>query len=805
VQLVADRFAVASDHSVLDLATGASVALKISGAGSRSEQVRWAIRCDALQKLRHRRLASLVDYGLVGAKQRFEAWQCGPPWPGTRADAADALRMASQFLTGCGLTSGHESFDAATVRSSSRGAVVIPDDASGYPGEQCCVGHRGDAPLDAFGLALVERTPLEALGELFELTADSRSQVVTLVGPVGSGKTTFVLELARIARLRGFRPIAARLALSLESFDDCSLCLIDDGSTGRRWSPLIEPAIRAPRRHIMIRTALVEELTTDTIRLERMSSESLVSAIRPGVVDPRVLRRVQQAATRARGLPGRFAQLLWKDERDIATPDCRRRVSRAAEHTATYGVDEQVEGSTVPVLTLAWPALGDVDVWRHQLAAAIRLIDSGHPAPGIRNLRRAVGGLARREDLAQAGEGAIVLAGALLRRGQPEAAHQVLESATEYCRRSRREDLLVDIAILCGEAWIDRARLDEAESVIGTALASARESDDALRTGNASLALSRCLFWRGQYADADVAIAAVDDRPLPIEPRVRVARLRAKIAVGRRDFARAMIWANLAAEQARMAADARMIAAARCTAAFVHLSVGDVDAAATHSRASLAAARAGRDPLRAARARLVLAEIDRRANRLSAASAVVNRLRHIARDHLPVLVRLRCDLLHELLSSNASAELVAKRAASTGLEALGLYLPDPSTSRAGSQGWESWADEIVDILGVCQTAEDETTVLSEVCAKVRRQLHAASVAYAAVERGALTIVASSGNRIDLGVAARAIDAGVTIAPHGHDDRLEAAAPIRYGGSVLGALAARWTPGRRTICREHRPF
>ena len=44
------------------------------------------------------------------------------------------------------------------------------------------------------------------------------------------------------------------------------------------------------------------------------------------------------------------------------------------------------------------------------------------------------------------------------------------------------------------------------------------------------------------------------------------------------------------------------------------------------------------------------------------------------------------------------------------------------------------------------------------------------------------------------IADRAIAAGVTLAPHRCGDRLEAAAPIRSGGAVVGALVARWTIG-----------
>jgi transcriptional regulator with GAF, ATPase, and Fis domain len=56
------------------------------------------------------------------------------------------------------------------------------------------------------------------------------------------------------------------------------------------------------------------------------------------------------------------------------------------------------------------------------------------------------------------------------------------------------------------------------------------------------------------------------------------------------------------------------------------------------------------------------------------------------------------------------------------------------------------------------------------------------------------VVALAGPRFDEAITNRAIAAGVGIAPHRVNDRIEAAAPIRYGGSIIGALAARWGLG-----------
>ena len=142
VELVADRFAAAADGRVVDLATGHAVVLTIMSAGGPTEQTRWGVRCDLLQKLHHRAIARLVDYGAVGETERFEAWRCGPVWSGARAQAEEVMRRAAAFLRTCGLTAGRPSLDA--VRCAAEAAVVLPDAAAGYPAETPEINRRCD-------------------------------------------------------------------------------------------------------------------------------------------------------------------------------------------------------------------------------------------------------------------------------------------------------------------------------------------------------------------------------------------------------------------------------------------------------------------------------------------------------------------------------------------------------------------------------------------------------------------------------------------------------------------------------------
>src|SRR5438876_407056 len=97
MRLVADRFACGDDGDAVDLATGARVLLIAGTAGSVSDQLRWNERCDLLHALGHRAIVPLLDFGLVGEHSRFEAWACGPSWPGSADEARGVHARATRF------------------------------------------------------------------------------------------------------------------------------------------------------------------------------------------------------------------------------------------------------------------------------------------------------------------------------------------------------------------------------------------------------------------------------------------------------------------------------------------------------------------------------------------------------------------------------------------------------------------------------------------------------------------------------------------------------------------------------------
>src|SRR5436189_188083 len=92
--------------------------------------------------------------------------------------------------------------------------------------------------------ALQERHPRRTgpLVEMFHVFSGSRPHLVALWGPPGSGKTTIVSHLARIARVNGFVPVAARLVRSRYAalWQGRSVFVIADESDADPWPALLD-------------------------------------------------------------------------------------------------------------------------------------------------------------------------------------------------------------------------------------------------------------------------------------------------------------------------------------------------------------------------------------------------------------------------------------------------------------------------------------------------------------------------------------------------------------------------------------
>jgi DNA-binding NtrC family response regulator/tetratricopeptide (TPR) repeat protein len=800
MHLVADRFASDDNGDAVDLATGARVLLIAGSAGGVSEQLRWNARCDTLHALRHRAIAPLVDFGLVGECSQFEAWGCGRPWRGSADEARSVHARATRFLRAMCVSAGNYARDCVKTTSDGVGTWV-PDAGSGYPAAG--PGAReGDLPLCDRGTRWIDRPVVASLSEMFRLPSDSRSQIANVWGPPGAGKRSVVRALARTARLNGFVPVAAHLVDSpyADLWRDRSLCVIASDTDLAPWSVFLRASLRIAQPHVLLIAGETECRAVDGVALHAVTAEALVSAVQPSVRDSSFEAVVLRAAERAQGLPGRFVRALWRGQEHANRGRTGyRRASMVAEQPAVYGRDDALcpSGARAAVAS-AWPAPGELAALRRRLDVGSTQLAGGRHASGIRELRQAVGGLARRGAWTEAAGGGLQLASALLRRGRARDAHAAIDEAREYAGHAGGDALLIDLSTLSGEAWIDLARLDEAEGILATALTAARAGRDPSRIAAASLTLSRCLFWRGRYAEAATCLQPFPDA-MPWHVQVRHAIMSSRIAMARRDFSVAMSQATLAAQQVseKGAQPLCSSAATAYASAFVHLAVGDLDAADREIAASIAGARAAHDPLRAVRARLLRAEVERRRGRAATAASQLERLRRVMAT-APPLLRARWQLATALSRADRVANVAAiveRHVAATGLGALAAYaIATPAGGSGAEVAGDAFLEHLVGIVRVCQTAEDDTVVLKEVCGRVRQHLHAASVAFVAIRDGRTRVLAADGARLDSDIAERATSAAMIIAPHRRDDRIEAAAPVLYGGVPIAAVCARWTLG-----------
>jgi len=438
-----------------------------------------------------------------------------------------------------------------------------------------------------------------------------------------------------------------------------------------------------------------------------------------------------------------------------------------------------------------WLAPGELAALLRRAEQAIALLTAGRHAPGLRLLRQAVGGLARRQAWKAAIQGSLTLSAELLKRGRPRDALRALDDAGDYAHRSGDTAQLPDIAVLAGEGWIDSARLDEAERVLSASLTSARARGDARSEASLATSLARCLFWRGEYAEASSVLESAATEAGPPSVAVRRHRMMARLAVAQGNAAGALDVLEEAHSRAASANDRVLQADVAATSAFVKLVVGDLDGVDRDASSAVAAARSERHPLRALSARLLRAEADRRRRRL-AQDAGLTAVRRLAATAPPVL-KARWDLLAALVDSRDPESVATRHASATGLKALTLFA-GTAAHTAPRVSHDPSVEEVVAILHICQRADDELALLQDICGRVRHVVHAAAVAFAAPTGRGWEILAGDGPRMEPNIAERVIGAGMTILPHRVRDRLEAAAVVQYGGTAIGALTARWTVG-----------
>jgi DNA-binding NtrC family response regulator len=795
-QLVADRFVVVRERTVVDLASGEHAWLTTSTSGTAADTLRWTNRCDWLFGIRHRALAELLDYGALDRANRFEAWRCGGVWSDAHGEGERLRATVSSFLRANGRSA--DLADSTMHVGPGRQPLVVPGSQDGCeePSHQSDLG-RPDLQLMECGHALAERRAVSAITDLFQDDAACRPRVIAIGAARRAGLTTAITALARAARCNGFVPVCCP---ALEPFIDLlegrSLFLITETDRGSAsWQQFLRVIVRSPRPHVVV---LITRDTVDAVPLvwlERLDDESLAASIRPFVVGAPVAKRVATAIKRARGLPGRFADVLWGKQPREPVPT---HFTQAAERPTTYGdesagpedpqpVDSSGAHAGVPYAT--WPAPREITALKQKIDTAAQLITAGRHAPGERLLRVAIAGLSRRHDWDGALTGTLRLASSLLRRGRARDAQETLSDADERMRKAGVDGNALQLAVLSGVARLDLGRLDEAEAILSAALKAATSMGDPVGAISGRLAMARCLFWRGRFDEARLILPGHDG--LQTDASVGVAAIASRIAVGTRELDTAMTNAVTARETAERTGDARLISAGWYAQAFAHLAVGDYDAVARDADRCIESARTARDCLRAVRVRLLAAEGQRRSGKPGQAAALISRLARVPARSIPTTVCARWALLRDLLEGVAPAEAVKRQVAETGLTALALFAPPAASVMSDTAA--AATQDVVDILSVCQVARDDATIVADLCARLRTQLHAASIGLFIVDGGDVVPITMVGSaRCEKEIARRVVTVGQSVPPHRRLDVVEGGAPVKMAGESIGALVARWT-------------
>ncbi len=266
-QLLADRF-VLSGTSWIDLASGATVRMRLAPAGDVAAQIVWSDRCATLAGLRHPLVNSLVDFGCAGRGQTFEAYSIGPPIRTSGRQGSALLTHASRFFESRGLPVTQE-LAAAAFRE-----VV----AAGY----------GRSGTRGVGIILQPRSVLTGLVEAFQDASPAGTAIVDVAGPSGSGLQTLRWLAARAARVAGFVPVSSTLLLRGQwlknAICDRHLCVLLDARAASDEAVstaafLTRLGTASARRHILLRFHRTPERLPHALHIDPLGITALTAMV----------------------------------------------------------------------------------------------------------------------------------------------------------------------------------------------------------------------------------------------------------------------------------------------------------------------------------------------------------------------------------------------------------------------------------------------------------------------------------------------------------------------------------------------
>jgi DNA-binding NtrC family response regulator/tetratricopeptide (TPR) repeat protein len=763
-QLVADRF-LSSGAAWIDLATAEHVRVHIARAGSAREQMAWNIRCAALANLRHTLINPLIDYGLADAGRTFETYAThGAAWAGGAPTDA-LLTHATAFLEAHGIALTPP-VAGLVLRVVSAGSSRVRSDQRNHA--------QKTRPL---GIVLQRRAAFDAIADALDGVRPGGACAVSIAGEVSSGLRTLRLITARIARLKGYVPVAPLVLQAypwiVERLLARHVCVIADdprdGDDQAIVSLLMRLSSASPRRHLVLSFVRPTGRSAPSLRIDPMGMRALASMV---FVDRRQgpsPDQVFDAARRSEGRPGQFLAHLGAD---LTGPG--RGAALVAHETAQPYV--------VTVTPAAVARRGrTAGLLGRALERANGLARAGRHASAWRLLSRAIRLSNARGELHEAARCSLCLGWLALDRARIDAAIHAFEQARALCPGGRTG---VIATIGLGVAWTDDGKLVEAEAALRTSMMAAGSVANRAVIAQAAAGLGRCLYWQGRYDEAAAALGAAAGTADSSAEAARAVCTMARVHLAEGAVASAVRGARQALDLAIQTDEPRIVSSAYRVLATAVSAAGDPHSAGRHIRDGLRVATAAHLPLAASRLRLTWADLEIASGTATGARRAAERV--AGASHYPRLLRFH-------------ARVVLSRATGAGLDA------DTRTFIAGSGAVgisrtlsAAAANPVADLealLDLGHTASDDRSALDGICTALLNRLRAASilVAVPAPERRILAVCGRPWHG-DPGVAWRALACGASIVPDQSAEPCQAAEALRYGGEVIGALAARWTAG-----------
>ena len=756
-RLIADRFVPAGSHW-MDLASGEPVRIRLAPAGPTGAQLEWNSHCAALASLRHPLINPLIDYGMADAHRTFEAYVAGEPLHAATGSAASLQEHAVRFL------GAHD--------------LYLEPPMAAYALRAIAAGAR-DRPR-ALGIVLQPRRAFDAVRDALDAARPPGACAVAITGEPRSGLRTLRLAAARTARLHGYVPVAAAVLRDQPGLAGLlagrHVCLFGHDDLRDRVAvadALAHVGAEGARRHVVLSFGR-DRSQSPAVQVERMGIMAMTEMVFVDAEHGPTPDQLFSAARGSQGRPGEFLLRLGASE-----PRAGRSVSFAVHESAQpYVVPARPSASTVRLS----PALSRAGVLHRAPERARALARAGRHGAARRLLLRAARVLAERGQPERAADCALELGWLALERAQVTAAVEQFDRAREL---SASASTLVRAGIGVGIAWTDEGRLVEAEGALRTCAVAARAIADATLAAEAHAALARCLSWQGRHDEAATLLRPDAHEDVRARERARTGVALTRVLLAEGAAATAVRTARDAVARAVECADPSVLASAHRALARAVAAGGDAAAAAHHVSEGLRVARRAHLPLQVARCRLAALEVQATVDASPQVRRLAARLA-AASGRWPPLLRGRAQAMRSRLDGGEPDAAMLAFVDASGAAAIVQGGCGPSPNPVA---------DLEHLLAVCQAAPDDRAALIRVSEHLRTRLRAATVIVIGPEPER-PVLAACGRTWhgDPSTAWRAVATGQPVRADPRAEPCHAAEPLRYGGEIIGSIAARWIAG-----------